>query len=162
MSGPKENLAKGWKAIRSGIDTDEPGPVGKYLGCKHTVTEKTIYAGDDLLRQYGLNGSPPKVKAPKAKKSAEGDATGTPEPEGEPAAQGNPVKDPNKGKTRAGLLNGAEDKHPKGKPIKVKAIEYDMSDFFELCIDRYCDLAHWKREKRRVVNTPFLDETKED
>ena len=40
MSGPVENMAKGWSLISSKIDMDPPTPVGRYLGCEHLVTEK--------------------------------------------------------------------------------------------------------------------------
>jgi hypothetical protein len=39
LSGPKDNLAKGWALIRKGIKTDKPKPSGRYLGCQHNVRE---------------------------------------------------------------------------------------------------------------------------
>ena len=39
MSGPKENLEKGWKMIRSGLDSDDPDLVDRCLGC-HAITAK--------------------------------------------------------------------------------------------------------------------------
>ena len=41
MSGPENNLKEGWKAIRRGIVTDDPKPVGKCLGCQHDVKTTT-------------------------------------------------------------------------------------------------------------------------
>ena len=45
LSGPKENLAEGWRRIRSGITTDDPHPLGLYLGCYHEAVEKTLPNG---------------------------------------------------------------------------------------------------------------------
>ena len=42
MSGPTENLAKGWDIIRSPIKTDEPQPPGKCLGRNYVINEVTI------------------------------------------------------------------------------------------------------------------------
>ena len=39
MSGPSENMSKGWKLIRTSIKTDEPSPPGKCLGCNHIIKE---------------------------------------------------------------------------------------------------------------------------
>ena len=40
LSGPRENLAKGWAIIRKGIKTDDPQPVGKCLGCDHKIRKR--------------------------------------------------------------------------------------------------------------------------
>ena len=37
MSGPKENMSKGWSLIASKIDMDTPGEVNRYLGCDHVA-----------------------------------------------------------------------------------------------------------------------------
>ncbi len=37
MSGPSENLSKGWSLIRGRIKTDDPAPVNRCLGCEHRV-----------------------------------------------------------------------------------------------------------------------------
>jgi hypothetical protein len=37
MSGPKENMSKGWSLIASKIDMETPGEVNRYLGCDHIV-----------------------------------------------------------------------------------------------------------------------------
>ena len=39
MSGPKENLAKGWKLIGARIDVDTPCACNRYLGCDHIFIE---------------------------------------------------------------------------------------------------------------------------
>ena len=45
LAGPKRNLKEGWTRIRKGIITGEPEPIGRYLGCEHTVLEALISAG---------------------------------------------------------------------------------------------------------------------
>ena len=40
MSGPKENVSKGWSLIASKLDMDKPGEVNRYLGCDHIVSWK--------------------------------------------------------------------------------------------------------------------------
>jgi len=42
LSGPTGNLQEGWALIRRSIKTDEPHPMGLFLGCKHTVFERTL------------------------------------------------------------------------------------------------------------------------
>ena len=42
LSGPTENLKEGWASIRRSINTDEPHPVGLFLGCNHTVFERPL------------------------------------------------------------------------------------------------------------------------
>ena len=34
LSGPAENLAKGWALLKKVIDLDKPTPAGLYLGCQ--------------------------------------------------------------------------------------------------------------------------------
>ena len=36
MSGPKKNLAEGWRLMRAHIDLEEPAPAHLYLGCEHS------------------------------------------------------------------------------------------------------------------------------
>ena len=38
MSGPKENMSRGWSLIASKLDMDTPGEVNQYLGCDHRVS----------------------------------------------------------------------------------------------------------------------------
>ncbi|CAE8592117.1 unnamed protein product [Polarella glacialis] len=38
-SGPVEWLAKAWALVRSKIRTGAPTPIGRYLGCQHTIVE---------------------------------------------------------------------------------------------------------------------------
>ena len=37
MSGPAENLAKGWALIADGVEMGDLEPAGLYLGCKHKI-----------------------------------------------------------------------------------------------------------------------------
>ena len=70
MSGPEENLKKGWDPILStsktapkGIDMDNPEPVGRYLGCEHRISERWIdWQGTNPTV---LDPPPPKKPPPK-------------------------------------------------------------------------------------------------
>ena len=42
LSGPRENLAKGWDLIKSGLKIEPPGPLGLYLGCKHEESSRVL------------------------------------------------------------------------------------------------------------------------
>ena len=42
MSGPTENMNRGWEFIRTSIKTGEPSPPGKCLGCNHVIKEISI------------------------------------------------------------------------------------------------------------------------
>ena len=53
MSGPKENLGKGWPLIRKGLDIEPPVPIGVYLGCSHE--EGTMKIGDITARTMTYN-----------------------------------------------------------------------------------------------------------
>ena len=37
LAGPSQHLKAGWELIRAHIKTETPTPVGKYLGCDHTI-----------------------------------------------------------------------------------------------------------------------------
>ena len=45
LSGPKENLAQGWKLLSKVIDFDEPTGTGLYLGCRQHREEITLIDG---------------------------------------------------------------------------------------------------------------------
>jgi hypothetical protein len=53
MSGPKQNMADGWKLISSstpttaGITMDKATPSGRYLGCDHITVQTTVPDGFD-------------------------------------------------------------------------------------------------------------------
>eukprot|EP00972_Heterocapsa_arctica_P106364 15670646-Heterocapsa_arctica.AAC.1 len=42
LSGPAGNMIKGWSLIRHSIQTDEPQPVNKCLGCEHTMVDTKV------------------------------------------------------------------------------------------------------------------------
>ena len=42
LSGPRENLAEGWKRIRSSLKLEDPSPLGLYLGCKHVESIRSL------------------------------------------------------------------------------------------------------------------------
>jgi len=42
LSGPEENLQRGWQLIRSGIRTEDPTKLGLYLGCKHEESVRVL------------------------------------------------------------------------------------------------------------------------
>ena len=52
LSGPKCNLAAGWKAIRDNVKMGEPEPLGKFLGCSHKVATRLVPAGGDPNADY--------------------------------------------------------------------------------------------------------------
>ena len=41
MSGPKENMVKGWTLIQDAIEIGDVEPIGLFLGCKHEPVEIT-------------------------------------------------------------------------------------------------------------------------
>ena len=41
LSGPGENLSKGWDLIQKGIATDKPHKMDIFLGCKHEESLQT-------------------------------------------------------------------------------------------------------------------------
>ena len=45
ISGPCENMSKGWKLIRTSMKTDEKTPPGKCLGCNHIIKEEVSIIG---------------------------------------------------------------------------------------------------------------------
>jgi hypothetical protein len=79
MSGPQDNMAKGWALIRKHIRTDPPQGVGKYRGCEHIVSLTTLdgiptedltllvlpQAADDAPSLSVRGGGPPKTLGPK-------------------------------------------------------------------------------------------------
>ena len=48
------------------------------------------------------------------------------------------------------------------KAQKARMIKYDMRDFLESCVHRYQELAGPKFTRLRHVETPFIDESKEE
>ena len=79
MSGPQDNMARGWALVRKHIRTDPPQAVGKYLGCEHFVSASTLggiptedltllvlpQAADDAPSLSVRGGGPPTTLGPK-------------------------------------------------------------------------------------------------
>ena len=42
LAGPAKAIKKGWDLIRKGIKTDNPSPLGMYLGCWQDVSERKL------------------------------------------------------------------------------------------------------------------------
>ena len=104
LAGPTASMQKGWQLIRQKIKTEEPTPVGKYLGCDHKVSTRRV------------------------------------------CAEGNLLLSPTRG----------------DKGVEVRCIECDMSDFLAQCVDKYLELANLDRSKLRRVDTPFVDESRDE
>ena len=51
MSGPKDNMSKGWSLIASKLDMDTPGEVNRYLGCDHRVSYNVKLSVKDQPRK---------------------------------------------------------------------------------------------------------------
>ena len=56
MSGPSENLSKGWQLIRKHTKTDKPLPAGKCLGCDHQIG--TTKVGGKSVKQIEYDMQP--------------------------------------------------------------------------------------------------------
>ena len=55
MAGPTKNLAKGWKLIRARIQTDDPSPFGRVLGCEHTTSTRYLKNGKQAqVMEYNM------------------------------------------------------------------------------------------------------------
>ena len=77
MAGPRVSLSEGWKLIRSGITTDDPVPVNRYLGCEHIVLESIIPEGSNPAHA-AVPKPPPKPKPqPKKGEAPKGIAVST-------------------------------------------------------------------------------------
>ena len=51
MAGPEKSMTASWKLIREGLALDEPGPVGRCLGCHHVLhTAPIAGCGNALAR----------------------------------------------------------------------------------------------------------------
>ena len=42
LAGPAKAIKQRWDLIRKGITTDDPSPLGMYLGCRHHVSERKL------------------------------------------------------------------------------------------------------------------------
>eukprot|EP00959_Pyramimonas_sp_CCMP1952_P122612 2563316-Pyramimonas_sp.AAC.1 len=117
LSGPKENIEQGWRFLQEasegcpmGVEIDPPTNVGRYLGCEHHLSTQCVEWHGELPTV--LDPPPPKVKkAPTFGQTVESDDE---ESGGDSAAQ------------------PTEPYQPR-QPKMVRAIEYDMTEFFEYC-----------------------------
>jgi hypothetical protein len=73
MSGPAENLAKGWELISSKIDMDTPTPLGRYLGSDHTPERDIVLSSKDHPFAHVFDKSIPDPAAKKAAPAATND-----------------------------------------------------------------------------------------
>jgi hypothetical protein len=130
MSGPQGNLAKGWKLVRQHVKTDEPLPLDKYLGCEHRSSNVPASSFADSARElFHWPPLPTEAKEPPASKGGGSDAASR--------------------ARNASSYEGLGD---------VRLLEYDMSEFFRSCVEKYVELAGKNARPLRKVDTPFLDE----
>ena len=130
--GNRENMAEGWRLIRSPTDTtpgaqmEDPTEVGRFLGCEHHTSTETVswHGGEPTALDESLL---------KRKKSQDGEET---------------LVDQNRGKARH------------GPPATVKVVQYDMRDFFRSCVMLYADLTGADPESHPRVPTPFGPQSK--
>merc|ERR1712078_98254 len=55
MCGPKAALKEGWKRIREGLDTDDPGPVDRCLGAHHHQLQGVVNGKPVSIMQYKVD-----------------------------------------------------------------------------------------------------------
>ena len=58
MAGPAGKLPEAWRLIRSGIKTEDPSALTKYLGCEHTFGEIRVKPGQSPAEVLGGRPSP--------------------------------------------------------------------------------------------------------
>jgi hypothetical protein len=148
LSGPAENLKKGWDQITHGLDgktagikIEAPSPTGKYLDCHHDTGNVMLTAGfnyrrpvddqDDVEEEQSLTVAP---------LGAAGDASCA------------PVKKKKKKSAKVGSVS-TEDK-------EVQTMKRNMSSFLEQCFEKCQQLSGPLGAKLKHVDTPFLDESK--
>ena len=138
LSGPAGKLAEGWQLLKEpsegcpkGIEMDDPTDVGRYLGCEHHVYTKSVEWHGELPTVL----DPP---PPKPKKNPDGDNSGG----GEDEAGGGQVAQP------------PEPYQP--RPTKeVRVLEYDMTQFFESCVQLYAELTDTDPSTYPAAGTPY-------
>ena len=54
MAGPKANIAKGWTAMREGLNMDPPTPVDRCLGCFHHIREGRVNGSKVRSREWDV------------------------------------------------------------------------------------------------------------
>ena len=174
LSGPKKNLAEGWTLIGRGITMGSSGPVGRYLGCHHDEASST--APPNFNPRCGWSAEhPPKKPEPDCffgktkfpehdaalKQGGEEDLKTDSTVEALLSAV--PAADANSaivGNRFPGLQPNSTGRNQGGVP-PVHFMKYNMQDFMKSCVDRYIELGGNRiKEKLKVVDTPFLDESK--
>jgi len=129
MAGPAKRLAHHWEALGELVKLGANGPVGQFLGCKHTAV--TVEVGDgqnvaDLIAKH----CPGNAAAVKKGTAASGSTA--------PARHDV-------------ISEGSGPKHT------VKVMEYCMEGFLDQCLEVYKQLAG-KEFPLKHVKTPFIDE----
>ncbi len=134
LSGPAQNLAEGWRQISKGIIIEPPAPAGRYLGCDHLITNKSVPNGFDPRLRWMVP-YPPKKDPPDLLSK--------------PGAVFAAAKS-------AGVTATSSSTNGKGK-VSVRVCKYDMCGFLDQCVNRYIELSHVTAPLKHVA-TPFLDE----
>ncbi len=149
LSGPKENLAEGWRLIREdgGIKMDPATGVGRYLGCDHSTITVEV-EGDFNPRHAWMQGLDiEKIKQPPSLELKR---------QSEVAKQNMQL---NRGDSKHQKAEGASS--PNTKKNKITFMKYDMKGFLEQCVARYMELCFAKYSKPlKHAETPFLDESR--
>ena len=143
LAGPTGNLNKGWGLIRQKVRTEDPTPLGKYLGCSHVETSRVVDMSSPEFAPFIWPvpiGMRPNSKASPA--SAQG---------GEANGDQSPVEGCSLPGGKTPLVG------QKGR-IAVRCLEYDMSSFLQSCVERYQELVPKKVNLRRV-DTPYPEDT---
>ena len=52
LAGPVNKLSKGWSLIRQRVRTEDPIPLGKYLGCTHLETSRSVDMSSPLFAPF--------------------------------------------------------------------------------------------------------------
>ena len=127
-------MTRGWELIRQGVEMDDPTGLGRFLGCEHKLSTKTV-------KWQGMMPTDLDPPAPKQPKSATSGSIPAPAPH-----------DP----------RGIEQENiAKRNEKEVRVIEYDMKDFFKSCVDLYADLTGTSPAEYPKVPTPSGPEATE-
>ncbi len=117
-----------WAAIRKVIDMDPETLDGRFLGCSHERFTTSVRSVSSLLDQHP--GYHPRQK----QGGASTGPPGTPAPAVPPVAR---IYDPNS---------------------TVSVVSYNMERFAVDCVNVFCELSGWDRNKIGTAPTPFLEE----
>ena len=55
LSGPADKLEEGWRLISSGLNIEDPSPLGMFLGCKHEQSERILPGSSKRVRVMEYN-----------------------------------------------------------------------------------------------------------